>query len=135
AAILSLDILENEGEQKQSELFERVARETSLKIGTVKRKVYWGILQEEGLVESRKDGFEGGWLISRSDRERPKGLRSVTSNRNLSPNTEVRGHTSSVLPSMANYDPDTTLSHISSNTVPTMTYDFVSEDQVMLGGS
>ena len=134
-AILSLDILENEGEQKQSELFERVARETGLKIGTVKRKVYWGILQEEGLADSRKDGFEGGWLISRSDRKRPKRLRTVTSNRDRTPNTSAGGHSSGVLPNMTNYDPDTTLSHTSYNTVPTMTYDFLSDELVMLGGS
>jgi len=30
------------------------------------------------LVASRKDGFKGGWLIARSDRERPPSLRSVT---------------------------------------------------------
>jgi hypothetical protein len=134
-AILSLDILENEGEQKQSELFERVARETGLKKNTVQRKVYWDILREEGLVSSRKDGFEGGWLISRSDVERPKRLQSVTSNRDFTPNTSTGGHSSGDLPSIANYDPDTTLSHISSDPVPTMTYDFVSDEQVMLGGS
>jgi hypothetical protein len=108
AAILSLDILENEGEQKQSELFKRIARETGLKIGYLKRKVYWGILQEEGLVESRKDGFEGGWLIARSDAKRPERLqnrdpRTVTKDDPI-PNTPTEGHASGVLPSVANHD-------------------------------
>src|SRR5262249_37908063 len=78
AAKLMLDILEAEGEQKQRELFDRVAGETGLKPATIRRHAYFGILVEEDLVESRKDGFKGGWLVSRSDRERPGGLRSVT---------------------------------------------------------
>ena len=76
AAMLMLDILEEEGEQSQSELFDRAAEETGLKVGTIQRKVYWNVLQEEGLVKGRKDGFKGGWLASRSDRERPKHLQN-----------------------------------------------------------
>jgi hypothetical protein len=75
AAILILDILEQEGEQEQRKLFDRVANETGLKPGTVRRKVYWDILQDEDLVDSQKDDLTGIWLIRRNDRERPKHLR------------------------------------------------------------
>jgi VirE N-terminal domain/AAA domain len=74
AAKLMLDILEEEGEQKQVELFDRVARETGLTPGSIRRHAYFGILIEEDLVCKRKDGFKGGWFVSRSDRERPLSL-------------------------------------------------------------
>ena len=82
AAIRMLDILEEEGEQKQAALFERVAEETGLTTGTVKRKVYWDILMEEDLVHGRKENqFTGNWLVTRSAVARPKKL-------------QVGGHTS-----------------------------------------
>lgn len=74
AAIRMLDILDEEGEQKQSELFDRVAKEVRLTVGTVHRKVYWDILMEEGLVKGRRDGYQGGYLVSRTDRDRPSYL-------------------------------------------------------------
>jgi len=93
AAMLMLDILEKEGEQAQRDLFDRVANETELSAATVKRKVYWDILQEDALVNCRKDGFKGDWLVSRSDRERPPGLRpSMTSK--SPPSMTSDGHTS-----------------------------------------
>jgi hypothetical protein len=75
AAKLILDILEDEGEQPQTELFDRVADETGLKSGSIKRHAYFGILNEENLVKSRKSDFSGPWMVSRSDRERPAHLR------------------------------------------------------------
>jgi len=120
-AIYGLDELEENGEQKQAEFFEKIAAKTGLKIGTVKRHVYWGILQEEGLVNCRKDGFTGGWLVSRSDRERPKRLQTVTSNRDTAPKTLSRCHSSGDLPSIANYDIDTNSCHSSSSNVRTLT--------------
>jgi hypothetical protein len=74
AARLMLDILEDEGEQEQNKLFDRVAEETGLKPGSVKRHAYFGILNEENLVESRKSAFRGPWMLARSDRERPANL-------------------------------------------------------------
>jgi hypothetical protein len=94
AAILILDILEEEGEQRQSELFDRVAQETGLSPGTIRRKAHFGILAEEDLVTSRKDGFKGGWFIARSDRERPPKLRSVTPKSDLKGHTSGKGHSS-----------------------------------------
>jgi hypothetical protein len=94
AAKLMLDILEEEGQQKQSELFERVAKETGLRPGSVRRHAYFGILVEEDLVESRKDGFTGPRLVSRSERERPPNLRTVTPNRDKIPAHLHTCHTS-----------------------------------------
>lgn len=116
AAILILDILEEEGEQKQSELFERVAEKIGLKVGTIYRKAYWGILQEEMLVDARRDGFQGKFIMSRSDRERPERLRSMTAFRDPAPKTQSQGHGMDVLPSVVTYDLDRTLSHGVSHT-------------------
>jgi hypothetical protein len=78
AAIRMLDILEEEGEQKQAVLFERVAKEAGLTTLTVRRKVYWGPLMKEDLVQARKESqFTGNWLVSRSEVERPKKLQSA----------------------------------------------------------
>jgi hypothetical protein len=132
-AIYGLDDLEEEGEQKQAEFFEKIAAKTGLKIGTVKRHVYWGILQEEGLVNCRKDGFTGGWMVSRSERDRPKRLQTLTSNRDTAPKTLSRCHSSEDLPSIANRDPNTTSCHISSNSVSIYDNDNVSLEYVMLG--
>ena len=133
AAILMLDILEEEGEQKQSELFERVANETALKVGTIKRKVYWDILQEEQLVDNRKDGFQGGWLVCRSERERPPSLQSVTLklDRSMTPSghTSTGGHPSGGLPSIANHDLDTTKGHPSYNKVTSVTSVMVCQEE------
>jgi hypothetical protein len=130
AAILMLDILEEEGEQKQTELFERVAQETALKVGTIRRKVYWDIIQEEGLVDNRKDGFKGGWLVSRSELERPPSLRSVApkSDPRVTPASHATpgGHPSWDSPSMAKNDLSTLHSHPSYIYSPTMTSPMVS---------
>ena len=77
AAILILDILEEEGEQEQGKLFDRVAQEIGLTPATVQRKAYWGILQPDGLVKGRPNGFGGPWIVSRSDKERPENLAST----------------------------------------------------------
>jgi hypothetical protein len=74
AAKLILDILEDEGEQPQTKLFGRVAEETGLKPGSIKRHAYFGILVEEDLVGSRKSDFRGPWMVYRSDRGRPARL-------------------------------------------------------------
>jgi hypothetical protein len=130
AAILMLDILEEEGQQKQSELFEMVAKETGLKVGTVQRKAYWDILQEEGLVANRKDGFKGGWLVSRSERERPPNLQSVTVKHDPTMtgagHASTSSHASGDLPSIANHDSNKILSHPSCITMRSMTPDPVS---------
>ena len=89
-ALRMLDILDEEGEQKQSELFDRVAKEVGLTVGTVKRKVYWDILMEEGLVEGRRDGFQGGYLVARTDRDRPSYLTQTVT---TAKSHYVSGHT------------------------------------------
>jgi hypothetical protein len=94
AAKLILDILEEEGEQKQAELFDRVAQETGLSPKTIRNKAYFGILVEEDVVRGRKDGFKGGWLVARSDKERPLRLRSVTPKSNPKGYTTETGYTS-----------------------------------------
>jgi hypothetical protein len=75
SAILILDILEDEGEQKQSELFARVASETDSTSKSVKRKAYFDILKKQELVDSRSSNFRGEWIVSRTDKERPRRLR------------------------------------------------------------
>jgi hypothetical protein len=116
AAILILDILEEEGEQKQSDLFKRVAEKVRLAVGTVRRKAYWDMLHPEELVEGRREGFQGPWFVSRTCNERPESLRSVTSYRDTIPNTESDSHSMEVLPSVAYCDPSTTLGHSQSYT-------------------
>jgi hypothetical protein len=97
AAKLILDILEEEGEHRQTELFDRVAEQTGLSLKTIRNKAYFGILVEEDLVESRKAGFKGGWLVARSDRERPQKLRSVTAKSNPPGYSSAPGYSSGVL--------------------------------------
>jgi hypothetical protein len=116
AAILILDILEEEGEQKQSELLERAAKETGLKLVYVKRKVYWDILREEELVDGRRDkSFQGGYIVSRAERERPSYLRTVTSKNDhivtRPSHTMAEGHSMGVIPSVPDHDLNTTIGH------------------------
>src|SRR5436190_13839449 len=89
-AKLILDILEREGEQKQSALFERVAEETESSPKTVRNKAYFGIIKPIkpengglGLVEVRKGQYQGELMIRRTDVPRPPKLQSVTPNCNL----------------------------------------------------
>jgi hypothetical protein len=77
SAMLMLDILEEEGEQPQIELFDRVAKETGSTPGSVRRKAYWNVLMEEDLVEGRKNGFGGEWLVRRTGLDRPQKLRRL----------------------------------------------------------
>jgi len=111
AAILMLDILEEEGEQEQGKLLERVAKKTGLKVATVYRNAYWDILKAEMLVDSRKSGWQGKYNVSRSGRERPEELQGLTSTYDPASKTQSRSHGLDVLPSMATHDPDSTLSH------------------------
>jgi hypothetical protein len=117
AAILMLDILEKEGQQKQTDLFERVAKEVKIAESTVRRKAYFDMLHPKELVEGRREGFQGPWFVSRTCKERPESLRSVTSYSDPVPNTESDGHSMAVSPSVAVCDPDTSLGHILSHTV------------------
>jgi hypothetical protein len=94
AAKLILTILEEEGEQKQIELFDRVAQETGLSPKTIRNKAYFGVVVEEDLVQNRKDGFRGVWMVARSDRERPAKLRSVTPKSNRQGYTSEKGYSS-----------------------------------------
>jgi hypothetical protein len=95
AAKLILDILEDEGEQKQSVLFDRVAEETGLSPKTIRNKAYFGIIKpgDGGLVAVRKDQYQGELTISRTSTQRPKKLQTVTSNCNLQGYTQGKGYT------------------------------------------
>jgi hypothetical protein len=96
-AKLILDILEREGEQKQSALFDRVAEETESSLKTIRNKAYFGIIKPGeaglGLVEVRKDQYQGELMIRRTNVSRPPKLQTVTSNCNLQSYTQENGYT------------------------------------------
>ena len=97
AARRILDILDDHGEQKQSELFDQVAEEIGLSPKTIRTKAYFGIIKPGnnglGLVKVRRDGFQGELLVSRTDVPRPLKLQTGPSNCNLKSCTQGKGYT------------------------------------------